>query len=141
MRVCLIVTVMSCLLVGCVGGPVVVPNPGIPEAIADFEFAAEEAKGNVQSATVRLSNGSDRQSGDDEGLPTAEQEIVSAVQMVVSSAHDLVRAAAGTKQESDAKAIEADAQELLKKTSARASPAEVKLALDHLRSKAGAMKK
>jgi hypothetical protein len=142
MRMGISATVGLLAFIGCGKNVVVVPDPGLREALIELEQVVAEAKGAVGTAAGILAtpkpSSSEEGSGDDEIPP--QQLILSAVQMVSGPAEDVVRLATGTPHEADAQAIRTEANALVEKSRTQPSATEASQVLDQLRSKAEAIK-
>jgi hypothetical protein len=137
MQLLRIVVVFACLpLVGCGGGKSLVHESTLKDDVQQFQTALMDARGTLQS--VRAAAGRTK-ADEDEEREKPEVEITSVLQMVASSAEQLVRSAAGQPAEADAKAIQTDAQELLKKFKGKTDAAGALQGVEQLSSKTEAL--
>jgi hypothetical protein len=115
-----------------------VNEPTLKEALATFEEAVTEVR-NGLTESQRVSEVEDSDADRSE-RGEGDDKLARPVQAIVSAADTLAVFASGKSHEAEAKAIQADAQELAKKSAGKLTAAELDQAIGQLLSKAVALK-
>jgi hypothetical protein len=137
MRYCIIAATVLLALLGCGRGHEV-KQPDLKEALTTFEEAVTEVRGGLRESQ-RASEVEDEDAARSE-RGESDDKLAIPVQAVVSAAETLVVFATGNPHESEAKAIQAEAQELAKKAQGKVTAAEIDRTIEQLLSKAVALK-
>ncbi|GEM_PF-5694541 len=125
------------LAVGCAGDVEPVAEPKLVDFVAEVETAVGDAQGAARSFK---SAGERPASPDEESEDNPAHEVLASLQNVVSTAEQLVQSAAGSAAESDAKAVLADAQALVKKSQPTPKADDVLGGLEQISSKVQSLK-